>query len=55
MFTLDISKVNLIKLIEGPPLIVLYTLTKNRIRVNFNILIDTRVNRFIFIDINLID
>ncbi len=55
MFILDISKVNLTKLIEGPLFIVLYTLVKNRIRVNFNILIDTRVNRFIFIDIDLID
>ena len=55
MFILDISKVNLTNLIEGPPLTVLYTLVKNRIGVNFNILIDTRVNRFIFIDTNLVD
>jgi len=55
VFTLDISKVDLTKLIGGPPLIVLYTLTKNRIRVDFNILIDTRVNRFVFIDIDLIE
>ena len=55
MFVLDISKVNLTNLIEGPPLIVLCTLVKNRIRVNFNILIDTRVNRFTFIDIDLVD
>ena len=55
MFTLDISKVNLTKLIRGPPLIVPCTLVKNRIGVNFNILIDTRVNRFVFINTNLID
>ena len=55
MFVLDISKVNLTKLIEGPPLIVLCTLTKNRIRVNFNILVDTRANRFTFIDTDLTD
>ena len=55
MFILDISKVDLTKLIGGPPLIVLCTLAKNRIGVNFNILVDTRVNRFTFIDIDLVD
>jgi len=52
---LDISEVDLTKLIGGPPLTVLCTLTKNRIGVNFNILIDTRANRFVFIDTDLVD
>ena len=55
MFVLDISKVDLTKLIGGPSLTVLCTLTKNRIRVDFNILIDTRANRFIFINTDLVD
>ena len=55
MFVLDIKEIDLTTLIGGLPLIVLYTLVKNRIGVDFNILIDTRVNRFMFIDIYLID
>jgi hypothetical protein len=55
VFILDINKINLTNLIGGPSLIVLYTLVKNRIGVNLNILIDTRVNRCVFIDIDLID
>ena len=55
MFVLDISKVDLTKLIGGPLLIVLCTLAKNRIGVDFNILTNTRANRFTFIDIDLTD
>ena len=55
MFILDIKEINLTTLIGGLLLIVLYTLVKNRIGVDFNILIDTRANGFVFIDTHLTD
>ena len=55
MFILDIKEIDLTTLIGGLPLTVLYTLVKNRIGVDFDILIDTRVNGFMFIDTHLTD
>ena len=42
-------------LIEGSLLTVLYTLAKNGIGINLNILADTRANGFVFIDATLAD
>ena len=55
LYTLDIQEIDLSNLIKSSLLTVLYTLAKNRIEVDFDILADTRVNRFAFIDITLID
>jgi hypothetical protein len=52
---LDIQKIELSNLIEGSSLTVLYTLAKNRIEIDLDILADTRTNRFVFIDIILVD
>ena len=45
----------MLNLIRGSPLIVLYTLVKNGIAINLNILIDTRANRFAFINTTLVN
>jgi hypothetical protein len=51
----NINKINLFNLIKGSSLIVLYTLAKNKIRIDFNILINTKANRFVFINLTLAD
>jgi hypothetical protein len=48
---LKIQKINLLNLIKGSPFTVLCTLAKNRIGINFNILTNTKANRFAFINI----
>ena len=55
MYALDISEIDLSSLIGGLPLIVLYTLVKNGIGIDLDILVDTRANRFAFINITLVD
>ena len=55
MYALDIQEIDLASLIGGSPLIVLYTLAKNGIGINLNILVDTRANGFAFIDATLAD
>ena len=45
----------MLNLIGGLLLIVLYTLVKNRIEINLNILADTRANRFVFINTTFVD
>jgi hypothetical protein len=52
---LKIQKINLSNLIRGSPLIVLCTLAKNRIGINFDILVNTKANRFVFINITFVD
>ena len=52
---LDINKIDLSNLIGGAPLIVLCTLVKNRIGIDIDILVDTRANKFAFIDTTLVD
>jgi hypothetical protein len=52
---LKIQKINLLNLIRGSPLIVLCTLAKNKIGINLNILVDTRANRFVFINTTLVN
>jgi hypothetical protein len=42
-------------LIKGSFFTVLYTLTKNRIEINFNIFVNTRINRFVFINITFVN
>jgi hypothetical protein len=42
-------------LIEGSSFTVLCTLAKNRIEIDLDIFIDTRTNRFVFIDITFTD
>ena len=55
MYILDIQEINLSNLIKGSSLTVLCTLAKNRIEVDFNILADTRANRFVFINTTFAD
>ena len=55
MFTLNIKEINLFNLIKRPFFIVLYTLVKNKIRIDFNTLINTKTNRFAFINLTLIN
>ena len=55
MYILDISKIDLSSLIGGSPLIVLYTLAKNGIGIDLDILVDTRANGFAFINTTLVD
>ena len=45
---------DLSKLVGGEALTLLYTINKNRLGIKTYILIDTRVNRFIFIDSKLV-
>jgi hypothetical protein len=45
----------LFNLIKGPFFIVLYTLAKNKIEIDFNVFINTRANRFAFINLTLTD
>ena len=52
-YALNINKINLSNLIKGLPFTVLCTLVKNRIRIDINILADTKANRVAFIDIAL--
>jgi hypothetical protein len=52
---LDIQEIDLSNLIEGSPLTVLYTLAKNRIEIDLDILADTGANGFVFIDTTLTD
>jgi hypothetical protein len=42
-------------LIKGSSFTVLYILAKNRIEIDFDILVDTGANRFVFIDITFTD
>ena len=43
----------MLNLIRGTPLIVLYTLAKNKIRINLDILVNTKANGFVFINTTL--
>ena len=49
----NINKINLSNFIKGLSLTVLYTLVKNKIKINFNTLTDTKANRFVFINLTL--
>jgi hypothetical protein len=51
LYILDIQKIDLLNLIKSSLFTVLYILTKNRIEIDLDIFVDTRVNRFVFIDI----
>jgi hypothetical protein len=52
---LDIQEIDLSNLIKGSSFTVLYTLAKNRIEIDLDILVDTGANRFVFIDTTLVD
>jgi hypothetical protein len=54
-YTLDIQEIDLLNLIGGSLLTVLYTLAKNRIGIDLDILTDTGANGFTFIDTTLTD
>ena len=45
---------DLSKLVGGEALTLLYTINKNRLGIKTYILINTRVNRFIFINLKLV-
>ena len=51
----NINKIDLFNLIKGLSFIVLYILIKNKIKINLNILINTKANSFVFINLTLID
>ena len=55
MFILNINKINLFNFIKDLPFMVLCILVKNKIRINFNTLINTKTNRFVFINLTFID
>jgi hypothetical protein len=55
VFVLNINKIDLFNLIKNPLFTVLYTLIKNKIRINFNVFINTKANRFVFINLTLIN
>ena len=55
IYIFNINKIDLFYFIKGPFLIVLYILTKNKIEINFNILINIKANRFVFINTTLIN
>ena len=54
MFTLNINKIDLFNFIKDLFFIVLYILVKNKIRIDFNILINTKANKFVFINLTFI-
>ena len=45
---------DLSKLVGGEALILLYIINKNRLGIKTHILINTKVNRFIFINLKLV-
>jgi hypothetical protein len=55
LYILDIYKIDLSNLIKSSSFTVLYTLAKNRIEIDLDIFVDTRVNRFVFINITFTD
>jgi hypothetical protein len=50
---MDLVKINLTCLIEGNTLIILYTISINRLGIKFSSLINTRANSYTFINIKL--
>ena len=50
IISVDLYKLNLSKVLRGDPLTYPYTISQNRISIKNQALIDTRANRFVFIN-----
>jgi hypothetical protein len=53
-YMLNLSKINLSRLIRGRHFILLYIISKNRYRITFIIFVDSRTNGFAFINTSYI-
>ena len=51
---MDLVEINLTRLIEGNALIILYTISINKLGIKFFSFINTRANSYTFINIKLI-
>ena len=54
IISVDLCKLDLSKVLRGDPLTYPYTISQNRIRIKNRVLINTRANRFVFINSSVI-
>ena len=53
LYSINLYYIDLSKLVRGQALTLLFTISKNRFGIKIYILINTRANRFVFIDSKL--